>query len=66
MYMYVSNAAASASPPSLQVWHPNVSSQSGAICLDILKDQVRVCVCVHVSVCVPCACACRVRVCVCM
>ncbi len=22
-----------------QVWHPNISSQSGAICLDILKDQ---------------------------
>ena len=22
-----------------KVWHPNVSSQSGAICLDILKDQ---------------------------
>ena len=21
------------------VWHPNVSSQTGAICLDILKDQ---------------------------
>ncbi|KAL2347088.1 hypothetical protein Fmac_001088 [Flemingia macrophylla] len=21
------------------VWHPNISSQSGAICLDILKDQ---------------------------
>lgn len=25
--------------PSHQVWHPNISSQSGAICLDILKDQ---------------------------
>lgn len=22
-----------------RVWHPNISSQSGAICLDILKDQ---------------------------
>lgn len=22
-----------------QVWHPNVSSANGAICLDILKDQ---------------------------
>lgn len=22
-----------------KVWHPNVSSQTGAICLDILKDQ---------------------------
>ena len=22
-----------------RVWHPNVSSQTGAICLDILKDQ---------------------------
>ncbi len=22
-----------------QVWHPNISSQNGAICLDILKDQ---------------------------
>ena len=22
-----------------QIWHPNVSSQTGAICLDILKDQ---------------------------
>ncbi|CAH9136723.1 unnamed protein product [Cuscuta epithymum] len=22
-----------------KVWHPNISSQSGAICLDILKDQ---------------------------
>jgi len=30
-------------PPRMKfitkVWHPNVSSQSGAICLDILKDQ---------------------------
>ena len=30
------------SPPQMRfktkVWHPNVSSQSGAICLDILKD----------------------------
>jgi len=30
-------------PPKVQfstrVWHPNVSSQTGAICLDILKDQ---------------------------
>lgn len=30
-------------PPKMQfttkVWHPNVSSQTGAICLDILKDQ---------------------------
>ncbi|THG07411.1 hypothetical protein TEA_025524 [Camellia sinensis var. sinensis] len=24
---------------ALVVWHPNISSQSGAICLDILKDQ---------------------------
>lgn len=23
----------------LQVWHPNISSQTGAICLDILKDE---------------------------
>jgi ubiquitin-protein ligase len=23
----------------LIVWHPNISSQTGAICLDILKDQ---------------------------
>ena len=22
-----------------KVWHPNVSSQTGAICLDILKEQ---------------------------
>lgn len=22
-----------------RVWHPNVSSASGAICLDVLKDQ---------------------------
>lgn len=22
-----------------KIWHPNVSSQTGAICLDILKDQ---------------------------
>ncbi|KAM3335019.1 hypothetical protein ACQJBY_029436 [Aegilops geniculata] len=22
-----------------KVWHPNISSQNGAICLDILKDQ---------------------------
>mmetsp|Transcript_15040 Transcript_15040/g.24905 ORF Transcript_15040/g.24905 Transcript_15040/m.24905 type:complete len:198 (-) Transcript_15040:55-648(-) len=31
------------SPPKMKfetkVWHPNVSSQTGAICLDILKDQ---------------------------
>lgn len=30
------------SPPLLlllQVWHPNISSANGAICLDILKDQ---------------------------
>ncbi|DAZ93826.1 TPA: hypothetical protein N0F65_009334 [Lagenidium giganteum] len=30
-------------PPKIRfdtkVWHPNVSSQTGAICLDILKDQ---------------------------
>ncbi|KNC80076.1 ubiquitin-conjugating enzyme (huntingtin interacting protein 2) [Sphaeroforma arctica JP610] len=30
-------------PPKVKfetkVWHPNVSSQTGAICLDILKDQ---------------------------
>ena len=30
-------------PPKMRfttkVWHPNVSSQTGAICLDILKDQ---------------------------
>jgi len=25
--------------PWLQVWHPNISSANGAICLDILKDQ---------------------------
>ena len=25
--------------PPYSVWHPNVSSQTGAICLDILKDQ---------------------------
>lgn len=24
---------------STKVWHPNISSQNGAICLDILKDQ---------------------------
>ena len=23
----------------LQIWHPNISSVTGAICLDILKDQ---------------------------
>jgi len=31
------------SPPKMKfitrVWHPNVSSQTGAICLDILKDR---------------------------
>ena len=30
-------------PPKMQfdtkIWHPNVSSQTGAICLDILKDE---------------------------
>ena len=30
-------------PPKMvfltKVWHPNVSSQNGAICLDILKDN---------------------------
>lgn len=30
-------------PPKMKfdtmVWHPNVSSQTGAICLDILKDE---------------------------
>ena len=30
-------------PPKMRfitkIWHPNVSSQTGAICLDILKDQ---------------------------
>lgn len=30
-------------PPKMKfktrVWHPNISSQTGAICLDILKDQ---------------------------
>ncbi|XP_068656652.1 ubiquitin-conjugating enzyme E2 27-like [Aristolochia californica] len=30
-------------PPKMQfitkVWHPNISSQNGAICLDVLKDQ---------------------------
>jgi ubiquitin-conjugating enzyme (huntingtin interacting protein 2) len=30
-------------PPKMRfmtkVWHPNISSQTGAICLDILKDQ---------------------------
>jgi len=31
------------SPPKVKfltkIWHPNVSSQTGMICLDILKDQ---------------------------
>jgi len=31
------------SPPKMRfltkLWHPNVSSQTGAICLDILKDE---------------------------
>ena len=30
-------------PPKMQfdtkIWHPNMSSQTGAICLDILKDE---------------------------
>lgn len=29
----------SSSARRLQVWHPNISSQTGAICLDILKDE---------------------------
>lgn len=33
-YAGANNAAVRA-----QVWHPNISSQTGAICLDILKDQ---------------------------
>ena len=28
-----------AAATSAQVWHPNISSANGAICLDILKDQ---------------------------
>ena len=24
---------------TFQIWHPNISSVTGAICLDILKDQ---------------------------
>jgi ubiquitin-conjugating enzyme (huntingtin interacting protein 2) len=24
---------------STKIWHPNVSSQTGVICLDILKDE---------------------------
>lgn len=23
----------------IRIWHPNISSQTGAICLDILKDE---------------------------
>lgn len=30
-----------------KVWHPNVSSVTGAICLDILKDQVSTLVAVN-------------------
>jgi ubiquitin-conjugating enzyme (huntingtin interacting protein 2) len=30
-------------PPKMKfdtkIWHPNISSQTGAICLDILKDE---------------------------
>ena len=46
-------------PPKVKfktkVWHPNVSSQTGAICLDILKT---VCLCVCVCFTTPPAAAC--------
>ncbi|KAL6517964.1 Ubiquitin-conjugating enzyme E2 27 [Orobanche minor] len=43
LYVLNNNDGYPFEPPRMRfatkVWHPNISSQSGAICLDILKDQ---------------------------
>jgi hypothetical protein len=47
-------------PPKMRfltrVWHPNISSQTGAICLDILKDAWSPALTIKVGA--PCQCSC--------